>query len=461
MRSLFLKIFLSFWLAQALFLVLAILVTLAFRPQSDIQRWEAMRENFARAAAQAYEQGGAEEAREYIDETGRTAHIRAFLFDEHGQEVTGRPTPRWAPALAGGRLQRPRDWWFRLGPEPFVKQATAGPSGKSYVLVAEVSQEPPVLFVRSRVPGLGMLIAVLSSGLVCYLLARYLTSPVQRLRTATQKLAAGDLSARAGEPSVRRNDELAGLVRDFDSMAGRIETLVGAQTRLLRDISHELRSPLARLQVALGLARQRAGLDTRGMLDRIELEAERINEMIGRLLTLSRLEGGQALPFEPITLSELVQEVAQDADFEAQARKCDVRCQVMQECTVAGNDMLLRSAVENVVRNAVRYTAENTAVEVQLAVEERPKAEAVIRVSDRGPGVPEEALGKLFQPFYRLDDARGRQSGGVGLGLSIAERAVRLHGGSVKASNREGGGLVVEIRLPLNQQPAAKELVPA
>jgi two-component system sensor histidine kinase CpxA len=461
MRSLFLKIFLSFWLAQALFLVLAILVTLAFRPQSDIQRWEAMRENFARAAAQAYEQGGAEEAREYIDETGKAAHIRAFLFDEHGQEVTGRPTPRWAPALAGGQLQRPRDWWFRLGPEPFVKQATAGPSGKSYTLVAEVSQSPPVLFVRSRVPGLGMLIAVVSSGLVCYLLAGYLTSPVTRLRTATQKLAAGDLSARAGEPSIRRNDELAGLVRDFDSMAGRIETLVGAQNRLLRDISHELRSPLARLQVALGLARQRAGLDTRGMLDRIELEAERINEMIGRLLTLSRLEGGQALPFEPVALSELVQDVAQDADFEAQARKCDVRCQVLQECTVAGNDMLLRSAVENVVRNAVRYTAENTAVEVQLAVEEQPKAEAVIRVSDRGPGVPEEALGKLFQPFYRLDDARGRQSGGVGLGLSIAERAVRLHGGSVTASNREGGGLVVEIRVPLNQQPAAKELVPA
>lgn len=128
---------------------------------------------------------------------------------------------------------------------------------------------------------------------------------------------------------------------------------------------------------------------------------------------------------------------------------------------MAGNDMLLRSAVENVVRNAVRYTAENTAVEVQLAVEERPKTEAVIRVSDRGPGVPEEALEKLFQPFYRLDDARGRQSGGAGLGLSIAERAVRLHGGSVKASNREGGGLVVEIRLPLNQQAAAKELVPA
>lgn len=460
MRSLFLKIFLSFWLAQALFLVLAILVTIAFRPQSDIQRWEAMRENFARAAAQAYEQGGAEEAREYIEETGKTAHIRAFLFDDQGQEVTGRPTPRWAPALAGNRLERPRDWWFRLGPEPFVKQATTGPSGRKYTLVAEVSQTPPVLFIRSRVPGLGMLIAVVSSGLVCYLLAAYLTSPVTRLRAATQRLATGDLSARAGTPSMRRRDELAGLVRDFDSMAGRIEGLVGAQTRLLRDISHELRSPLARLQVALGLARQRASLDTRGMLDRIELEAERINELIGRLLTLSRMEGGQSLAFVPVALSDLVQDVAQDADFEAQARKCDVHCEVVPECTVAGNDLLLRSAVENVVRNAVRYTAESTAVEVQLLVEDGPPT-AVIRVSDRGPGVPEEALEKLFQPFYRLDDARGRESGGVGLGLSIAERAVRLHGGSVTARNREGGGLVVEIRLPHNQQPATRELVPA
>jgi two-component system sensor histidine kinase CpxA len=173
------------------------------------------------------------------------------------------------------------------------------------------------------------------------------------------------------------------------------------------------------------------------------------------------MEGGQALPFEPVALGDLVQEVAQDAAFEAQARKCDVRCTIAHDCTVAGNDMLLRSAVENVVRNAVRYTAEKTEVEVRVAVRDGPPAEAVIRVSDRGPGVPEEALSKLFEPFYRLDDARGRSSGGVGLGLSIAERAVRLHGGSVQARNREGGGLVVEIRLPLNQQPASPELVPA
>jgi two-component system sensor histidine kinase CpxA len=138
-----------------------------------------------------------------------------------------------------------------------------------------------------------------------------------------------------------------------------------------------------------------------------------------------------------------------------------VRCEATADCTVAGNDLLLRSAVENVVRNAVRYTAEDTEVEVQLVSDQGPPAEAVIRVSDRGPGVPEAALSKMFEPFYRLDDARGRESGGVGLGLSIAERAVRLHGGNVTARNREGGGLVVEIRLPLNQQTAAPELVPA
>jgi two-component system sensor histidine kinase CpxA len=457
MRSLFLKIFLSFWLAQALFLILAILVTLAFRPQSETQRWDAMKEEFARASAQAYEQGGAGAAREYIDETGGAAHIPAFLFDEKGEEVTGRPVPRWASAVAGNRRRE----GFRLGPAPFGKQATTGPSGRNYTLVAELSQGPPLLFIRNRVPGVGILIAIVSSGLVCYLLAGYLTSPVTRLREATQKLANGDLSARAGTPSTRRRDELAGLVRDFDSMAGRIENLVSAQTRLLRDISHELRSPLARLQVALGLARQRSGLDTLGILDRIELEADRINEMIGRLLTLSRMEGGQALPFEPIALGNLVQEVAEDAAFEAQARKCDVRCIVERDCSVAGNDMLLRSAVENVVRNAVRYTAEKTEVEVRVTPEDGPSAQAIIRVSDRGPGVPEEALSKLFQPFYRLDDARGRASGGVGLGLSIAERAVRLHGGSAQARNREGGGLVVEIRLPLNQQLTPPELVPA
>jgi two-component system sensor histidine kinase CpxA len=298
-----------------------------------------------------------------------------------------------------------------------------------------------------------LMIAVLVSGIVCYVLAGYLTSDVRRLRAATQQLAAGDLSARAEAPKGRRRDEIAQLVRDFNAMAGRLQDLVTAQSRLLNDISHELRSPLARLSVALGLAWQRAGADAHSALDRIELEATRLNELIGRLLTLARLEGGEdAMRRTAIPLDQLVQDITLDADFEAQTRQCHVRCDVQDEITVFGSVSLLHSAIENVIRNATRHTREGTDVEVQVAQESRNgKPEAVVRVTDRGPGVPQEALEKLFRPFYRLDDARGRQTGGVGLGLAITERAVRLHGGTVRAANRPEGGLVVEIRLPLDR----------
>jgi two-component system sensor histidine kinase CpxA len=237
--------------------------------------------------------------------------------------------------------------------------------------------------------------------------------------------------------------------------------LVKAQSRLLNDISHELRSPLARLNVALGLARQRAGVESADMLDRIELEASRLNELIGRILTLARLEDGeQRAPQTPVALGELVASVAEDAEFEAQERHCHVRTVIPQgEWGVRGNDSLLHSAVENVVRNAIRYTAEGSSVEIALTSEERGSgSDAVLRVSDSGPGVPEDSLGKLFEPFYRLDDARGRLTGGVGLGLAITERAVRFHGGKVSAFNRAEGGLMVEIRLPLIARVVAKEL---
>jgi two-component system sensor histidine kinase CpxA len=231
-----------------------------------------------------------------------------------------------------------------------------------------------------------------------------------------------------------------------------LELLVKAQSRLLNDISHELRSPLARLNVALGLARQRSGPESASMLERIELEANRLNELIGRILTLARLEDGeQHVPDLPVPLDELVQNVVEDAEFEAQARRCHVRCKIAEgEWGVRGDASLLHSAIENVVRNAVRYTGEGTSVEVELTqIQGAGGAQATVRVSDCGPGVPADSLEKLFQPFYRLDDARGRLTGGVGLGLAITERAVRFHGGKVAAFNRSEGGLMVEITLPL------------
>ncbi len=459
MKSLFLRIFLSFWIALALFVVLAILVTLAFRPRSST--WEALRTTVLNDAVTAYEAGGAPQLLQYMDDLERTQHLRAYLFDERGIEVSGRPAPDWAIRVASGGPRMPKDGFIFPAP-PMPRDSRASSDGKHrYTLVLGLPPGPRVFFGPRGMPFPGLIIAFISSGLVCYLLSWYLTKPIVRLRAATRQLAAGDLTARSGAPVTRRSDEVAGLMRDFDAMAERLEMLVKAQSRLLNDISHELRSPLARLNVALGLARQRGGVQSAEMLDRIETEASRLNELIGRILTLARLEDGeQRVPQTPVPLDEVVATVAEDAEFEAQERHCHVRTAIPEgDWGVRGNDSLLHSAVENVVRNAIRYTAEGSSVEIVLTSEESGGcAEAVLRVSDAGPGVPEDSLGKMFEPFYRLDDARGRLTGGVGLGLAITERAVRFHGGKVTAFNRAEGGLMVEIRLPLIQRMiAAKE----
>jgi len=240
------------------------------------------------------------------------------------------------------------------------------------------------------------------------------------------------------------------LMRDFDRMAERIEGLVESQSRLLKDVSHELRSPLARLGVALGLAQQKAAPEIEPSLQRIELEADRLNQLIQRLLTIARLESGtDGVRKTKLSLRELVDQVACDAEYETPGRSCRVAANDSDEFLVEGDPELLRSAIENVVRNATRYTAEGTVVEIRLERQTNEKgAEVVLRVLDSGPGVPNKDLEKIFQPFYRLDDARNRQTGGAGLGLSIAQRAVRLHGGHLRASNRPEGGLEVEIRIP-------------
>jgi two-component system sensor histidine kinase CpxA len=187
-------------------------------------------------------------------------------------------------------------------------------------------------------------------------------------------------------------------------------------------------------------------------LDRIGLEAERLNDLIGQLLTLTQPEDGDRIVRKPVPLAPLVQAIAADANFEAHTRQCTVRAVVDDEMMVEGSEEMLRRGIENVVRNAVRYTAENTQVDVSLS--RRPNASgasAIVRIRDHGPGVPEDALTKLFLPFYRVADARDRQTGGSGIGLAITERAVRLHGGAVTASNAPDGGLLVEITLPLPQ----------
>jgi len=465
MKSLFLKIFLSFWAALALSLVLAILVTIALRPAR--RGIESQAPQTLAEAVNAYQTGGQRATHDYLEELWRTQHVRAFVFDPAGNELSGRHVPPWIEESREGGTQpggaqggnqrggplRHRSWMDNFVPDRIMRQALTL-DGRRYTLVLELPPGPRGFLGPNDIPLLG--IAIILSGLVCYLLAWSITSPVARLRKAAQSLASGDLSARAGAPVGGRRGELTELMRDFDRMAERIEGLVDSQSRLLKDVSHELRSPLARLSVALGLARQRAtpelAPELESALNRIEIEADRLNQLIQRLLTISRLESGSdGLHKTQLSLRDLVEQVARDAEYETPGRGCRVTADAADEFLVEADPDLLRSAVENAVRNATRYTAEGTTVEVRLERQQAANGngeEIVIRVLDSGPGVPDEALAKIFEPFYRLDDARNRQTGGAGLGLSIADRAIRLHGGQLRASNRKEGGLEVEIRIP-------------
>src|SRR6266853_4391612 len=465
MKSLFLRIFLSFWAAQALFLVLAILVTIALRPARH--GIESQGPQILAEAVNAYQSGGERGVHDYLEELLHTQHVRAFVFDPSGHELSGRQVPPWiedtrqgVPLHGGaprGGLPHHHGWIDSLLPDRIFRQALTL-DGKRYTLVLELPPGPRVFFGPHEIPGLGIAIAVITSGLMCYLLAWSMTTPVTRLRIAAQILATGALSARTGAPATGRRDEMTELMRDFDRMAERIEGLVDSQSRLLKDVSHELRSPLARLSVALGLARQRAASEVHpevapelnSSLNRIELEADRLNHLIQRQLTISRLESGTGgLRRATFSLRDMVEQVARDADYETPGRGCRVTADTEDEFLVEADPDLLRSAVENVVRNATRYTAEGTKVDVRLDRQQTANGGGImIRVLDSGPGVPGEALQKIFEPFYRLDDARNQQTGGAGLGLSIAERAIKLHGGEVRASNRKEGGLEVEIRIP-------------
>ncbi len=278
--------------------------------------------------------------------------------------------------------------------------------------------------------------------LLSYLLALHLTSPLRSLQKAVERFGKGDLAARVGS---KRHDEVGRLTRTFDQMADRLETLLTAERRLLLDISHELRSPLARLAVATELARSDEPEAREAALNRIEKEAERLNLLVGELLQVTRAEGDpSSLRKEPVRVDELVSNLVEDCSVEAEARGCRLEMRKPSPVMVRGDAELMRRAVENVVRNAIRHAPPDTPVEVWL---ENGAPGVRIRVRDYGPGVPDEHLAHIFDPFYRVDTDRNRTSGGVGLGLAIARRAVELHKGRIEAHN-SNPGLVMEIDLP-------------
>ncbi len=450
--KLFVKIFLWFLAAVALMVGVIIFITRTFQTEPMVSRFQrSTRNQMLMYGGTATQIVGAE------GEKGLTTYLSRLRDLEPTREIDlvaadgsvwfgseneiGDSRDIVAQTLTSGAAETD----FSSDDRSLGASPVAFPDGRRFVLVLQWDrQAPPALFWGST-PGYVRLGGILFTAVVlCYLLALYLTSPVRKLREATQKLADGMLSTRVAGQVGKRRDELSDLARDFDVMAERIETLVVSQQRLNSDISHELRSPLARLNVALEIAKQRSTPESAPLLDRIEIESHRLNEMISRLLILAKLETNSEL-VEPVRLdlAEIVRDVAEDADFEAQAKGRSVNISSSYDCTVLGSENLLRSAIENVLRNAVRYTAEGTVVNVALTAK---NGNAVLQVSDHGGGVPENELANLFRPFYRVGEARDRTTGGTGLGLAIAERAIKAHKGTISARNN-GEGLLVEISL--------------
>jgi len=328
-----------------------------------------------------------------------------------------------------------------------------GPSGKKYVLAFQ--QSPTLIMPVSEAVGthpyLRLLVVGLLGAALCFLLARHITRPVTRLRAATRDIASGKLKTRVDASVRRRHDEIGTLGRDFDEMAEQIEALVAAQRELLGDVSHELRSPLARMIVALGLLKHASPEEVPDYVNRIGIEAERLDKMIGQLLTLTRIESGAELTQrETFDLTNLVQEVAADGDFEARAHGREVKVGRADSCAMSGFPEMLRSAIENVVRNAIRYTPEGTSVEITFEqLKSAEDKQEVLRIRDHGPGVPQTMLANIFLPFQRVPETSETNSQGAGLGLAIADRVVRMHEGSIRALNASDDGLIVEIVLPL------------
>ena len=450
--SLFLKIFLWFWLAIAMLVGVFAFINWTTQNEPFVRQWRIfVSENVniqAQTAGQIYQNEGQKGLDEYLLRLKSSDRVIAIaFFDQNRRKISGDDILPNGMKLFDQAIVSDSVEFDRLPEETFAAKKIRINNSADYVLIIQLRRPQPLIVPDVNSLILRILALILTGGLVCYALARYLTSPVSKLRKATRKFASGELQTRVGEKAGKGRDEFSQLAKDFDEMAERIESLVTSEKRLTQDISHELRSPLARMNVALEIAKNKSSKETQPMLERIEKESNRLNEMISKLLILSKLESGaQELEKQKINLKMLVEETVSDADFEAQAKGKRVRISAIEEIRILGSENLLRSAIENVLRNAVRYTDEKTTVEVSL---KNSNGNAVIDITDFGNGVAEAELENLFRPFYRIGEARERKSGGVGLGLAIAQRAVFAHKGSIKARNT-GEGLRVEIKLPRN-----------
>jgi len=452
-RRLFWKIFLPFWVAQAILLG-ALYLRVHYRITSEHPWWiqPERREMpvLASLAAQRLEHDGQGGLSQLLDGLSLPHRSRFWLLDANGRELSGRTMPDHI--LRDAAAADKQEGVYRSYEANVLATRVTTDRGQ-YVLIAELTPPP----LSERIPGdllWTLKLGTIFSAIICLLIAHYLTKPIERMRDATHGLARGNLDIRAGENLGNRQDEIADLVRDFDTMAGELRNQIQSERNLLSGVSHELRSPIARIRLALALARNPDDRDRAEMLDRIEQDTIQLDSMLERILIVARLESGQQKPkLEPLSLNDVVDDVLHDATFEAAATEATIHYQNSGEIKVNGDAALLRSAVENIVRNAVFYSGQGGRIDVSL---EKANGAAVISVRDNGPGVPENALPLLFKPFYRVDDSRGTNTGGMGLGLAIVRNAAAIHGGSVSAKNVAPHGLEVELRLPMTPTPAGR-----
>ncbi|HEU4654494.1 MAG TPA: histidine kinase dimerization/phospho-acceptor domain-containing protein, partial [Steroidobacteraceae bacterium] len=412
MKTLFLRIFLAFWAATLL--VVAATAGLAWYRFAQIQNVNVDIKELAAQASKHLNEGGVPAVQDWIVEAERKYPMRhIYIVDPSGSDLFKREMP----LPYKGYIAKLRDAGI-LGEElpPSRKDDPllltplfTDRDGMVYTIMVANPHWPINMLSETDVRAILALFALLTSGFVCWWLARYVSRPVVHLQSSARSLAAGNLEARVGQEFSKRRDELGVLARDFDIMADHIRNLLASKEDLLRGMSHELRSPLARLRVALGLAR-RPDADFAKQLDRIELEAERLDALIGQMLQLSQLRAVEPLTQrEHVDLSSLVLEIVEDAKLEASAAQKEVALHMQGRMSTQGDHATLRSAIENVIRNAIRFTPVRSTVDVNVT---RERGMAMITIDDCGPGVPATELERIFEPFYRVAESRDRDSGG-------------------------------------------------
>ncbi|HNX77411.1 MAG TPA: HAMP domain-containing sensor histidine kinase [Candidatus Rifleibacterium sp.] len=335
-----------------------------------------------------------------------------------------------------------------VGGETILGAAIESDSGKSYAVICHLPDPGPIrarIFLFRFIENLPVFLLI--TGFLCFMLARYIIRPLIELRTASKSFASGELQTRISGRTLKRFDEIGDLACDFNEMAEKIEKLISAQRRLFSDISHELRSPLARLQVSLELLQRKSPEADQPMVTRIGREISRMNSLIEELLQFSKLENNDinAQP-EKISLKETLAHLCNDTNFEGKNRNCTVKIMATDDIEISGMPQLIERAIENILRNALKHSPENSEIRVELLRHEKI---ATINIIDRGPGIPETEILKVFAPFYCLSEDRNPQKGGIGLGLAIAQRAIMLHKGQITLKNNPEGGLTATISLPI------------